>query len=308
STVTTPSYALTKYTFTGQYSHMDDPSTTTVTEGFGLMHYGARMYDPALGRFTSADTIIPSTQGVQGWDRFAYVNNNPLRYTDPTGHESVCGQGNSDPECEGVPHKQKPTLPPPSGKGKEKGDDKQPCSTLMCNAVNGDIASLLEIMFPSHFGLGTQFSFAGGFAEILGAGFEVSGNAIYYWRTDQLIITIDGGINGGVGVKVPIPVETSLTAGPIVGWGQSSPNAGNSAIGLGASASAIEAGTISVSVPTNIGLDGVNVYQDPYYGVIPATIYAGVGAGCCGAGASGSITGTIYTQGVSGVLPWNWKQ
>ncbi|MEK6752891.1 MAG: RHS repeat-associated core domain-containing protein [Chloroflexota bacterium] len=65
STVTAPSYALTKYTFTGQYSYMDDPSTTTVTKGFGLMHYGARMYDPALGRFTSADTIVPG--GVQGY-------------------------------------------------------------------------------------------------------------------------------------------------------------------------------------------------------------------------------------------------
>ncbi|MBI5822916.1 MAG: RHS repeat-associated core domain-containing protein [Chloroflexi bacterium] len=78
-----PAYALTRYTFTGQYSHMDDPSTPA-SEGFGLMHYGARMYDPALGRFTSADTIVPG--GVQGYDRYAYVNNSPVRYTDPTGH------------------------------------------------------------------------------------------------------------------------------------------------------------------------------------------------------------------------------
>ncbi|MBI5823371.1 MAG: RHS repeat-associated core domain-containing protein [Chloroflexi bacterium] len=61
---------------------MDDPSTPA-SEGFGLMHYGARMYDPALGRFTSADTIVPG--GVQGYDRYAYVNNNPIRYNDPTG-------------------------------------------------------------------------------------------------------------------------------------------------------------------------------------------------------------------------------
>jgi RHS repeat-associated protein len=86
---TTPAYELTRYTFTGQYSYMDDITTQNVTEGFGLMHYNARMYDPALGRFTSADTIIPSHQGVQGWDRFAYVNNNPVRYTDPSGHSCV---------------------------------------------------------------------------------------------------------------------------------------------------------------------------------------------------------------------------
>jgi YD repeat-containing protein len=33
---TTPAYQLPSYTFTGQYSHMDDPSTAAVTEGFGL--------------------------------------------------------------------------------------------------------------------------------------------------------------------------------------------------------------------------------------------------------------------------------
>jgi hypothetical protein len=62
----TPAYELTKYSlrhaqgiaFTGQYSYMDDITTQNVTEGFGLMYYNACMYGPALGRFTSADTII----------------------------------------------------------------------------------------------------------------------------------------------------------------------------------------------------------------------------------------------------------
>lgn len=51
------------------------------------MFYKARWYDPALGRFAQADTIIPEqTQGVQAWDRYAYTNNNPLKYNDPSGH------------------------------------------------------------------------------------------------------------------------------------------------------------------------------------------------------------------------------
>lgn len=54
---TTPAYKLADYTFTGQYSYMDDLSTPA-TEGFGLMFYNARFYDPALGRFTSADTVV----------------------------------------------------------------------------------------------------------------------------------------------------------------------------------------------------------------------------------------------------------
>ncbi len=41
----------------------------------------------ALGRFTSADTIIPG--GVQGYDRFAYSNNNPIKDVDPDGHNPI---------------------------------------------------------------------------------------------------------------------------------------------------------------------------------------------------------------------------
>jgi RHS repeat-associated protein len=66
---------------------MDDPITSETTEGFGLMFFNARWLDPAIGRFTQADSIVPtSTQGVQAYDRYAYTNNNPLRYTDSSGH------------------------------------------------------------------------------------------------------------------------------------------------------------------------------------------------------------------------------
>ncbi|HEY9089069.1 MAG TPA: RHS repeat-associated core domain-containing protein, partial [Anaerolineaceae bacterium] len=53
----------------------------------GLVHYGARTYDPLLARWIQPDSIIPeSSQGIQAWDRYAYVNNSPLNYSDPTGH------------------------------------------------------------------------------------------------------------------------------------------------------------------------------------------------------------------------------
>jgi len=51
-----------------------------------LYDYGARFYDPALGRFISADTVVPGAGNPQALNRYAYVRNNPLRYTDPTGH------------------------------------------------------------------------------------------------------------------------------------------------------------------------------------------------------------------------------
>jgi len=52
------------------------------------MFYNARWYDSQLGRFTQADSIVPG--GVQGYDRYAYVNNNPVNGTDPSGHCPVC--------------------------------------------------------------------------------------------------------------------------------------------------------------------------------------------------------------------------
>ncbi len=51
----------------------------------GLYDYGARFYDPALGRFLSADTVVPGAANPQALNRYAYVLNNPLKYTDPTG-------------------------------------------------------------------------------------------------------------------------------------------------------------------------------------------------------------------------------
>ncbi len=52
----------------------------------GLMYYGARYYDAGLGRFVSADTIVPDIKSPQALNRYSYVFNNPIKYSDPTGH------------------------------------------------------------------------------------------------------------------------------------------------------------------------------------------------------------------------------
>lgn len=52
----------------------------------GLYNYNARLYDPILGRFTSADIFVPDPLDPQSYNRFAYCRNNPLSYTDPSGH------------------------------------------------------------------------------------------------------------------------------------------------------------------------------------------------------------------------------
>jgi RHS repeat-associated protein len=52
----------------------------------GLYDYNARFYDPALGRFLQPDPVVPEPGNPQALHRYAYVYNNPLRYTDPSGH------------------------------------------------------------------------------------------------------------------------------------------------------------------------------------------------------------------------------
>ncbi len=52
----------------------------------GLYNYNARFYNPALGRFISADSLVNDPSNPQSLNRYSYVLNNPMIYTDPTGH------------------------------------------------------------------------------------------------------------------------------------------------------------------------------------------------------------------------------
>lgn len=68
----------------------------------GLMDYNARFYSPRLGRFVQPDTIVPDPGDSQAWNRYSYVGNNPLRFTDPTGHvvEDSGGVGGGSIDCD----------------------------------------------------------------------------------------------------------------------------------------------------------------------------------------------------------------
>src|SRR3990172_11218889 len=59
--------------------------------GMGLMDYKARFYSPGLGRFMQPDTLIPEPANPQAWNRYGYTQNNPIRYSDPTGHDRCDG-------------------------------------------------------------------------------------------------------------------------------------------------------------------------------------------------------------------------
>jgi RHS repeat-associated protein len=63
------------YGFAGEY-----------TDATGLMHLRARYYSPAAGRFISRDVWEGSDTSPISYNRWSYANDNPIRYTDPSGH------------------------------------------------------------------------------------------------------------------------------------------------------------------------------------------------------------------------------
>jgi len=52
----------------------------------GLYYYGARYYDPEIGRFITPDSYVQNPLDPQTLNRYTYCRNNPLIYIDPSGH------------------------------------------------------------------------------------------------------------------------------------------------------------------------------------------------------------------------------
>ncbi len=78
----------TDYRYTGQRDEFE----------IGLYYYVARYYDPVVGRFISADTIVPQPGSSQAYDRYAYTNNNPINFNDPSGNYA-CADFDDNGKC-----------------------------------------------------------------------------------------------------------------------------------------------------------------------------------------------------------------
>ncbi len=69
------------YYFTDQYND----------EETALYYYGARYYNPRIGRFISPDLVVPNPGNSQTLNRYSYVYNNPASYVDPSGNWTLKG-------------------------------------------------------------------------------------------------------------------------------------------------------------------------------------------------------------------------
>lgn len=56
---------------------------------FDLINMNGRIYDPVLGRMLSPDNLVPDPSSTQGYNRYTYAYNNPLKYTDPDGENPL---------------------------------------------------------------------------------------------------------------------------------------------------------------------------------------------------------------------------
>ena len=72
-------------TRTGSVS-TDKKFTCQRLDDTGLYYYNARYYEPQIGRFISPDTVVQNFANPQSLNRYSYVLNNPLKYSDPSGH------------------------------------------------------------------------------------------------------------------------------------------------------------------------------------------------------------------------------
>jgi RHS repeat-associated protein len=72
-------------TFNQQPGHREFTGHEAIPD-VGLVNMNGRVYDPVLGRFLSPDPNVQNLSDLQTYNRYSYVLNNPLRYTDPTGY------------------------------------------------------------------------------------------------------------------------------------------------------------------------------------------------------------------------------
>ena len=272
----------------------------------GLVDYKARYCNPLLGRFTQPDTLISGGTNPQVFNRYSYVNNNPINFNDPSGHRACSDMDNNGKCVDDSWRPKTSTLNTPEREVKLPKKTSGNSLTYAEKAIKGDIASIAKVLTPTHFGVRAEANFCFGVCVSMGI------NLIYNSNDKKLVASAD--VQGGTG---PSPKGQPITnpktgampkfgvfasVGPLIGWESSSIE--DSTKGTSAQANAFAAAgfgiSVSVSSPANSELRNGEfpLYVDPVYGQVPFTVYLGLGAGV-GAGLGFGLADTISRQEIS---------
>lgn len=119
-------------------------------DGTGLYHYRARNYSPGFQRFLSEDPL--ECQRTKGRNLYAYVENNPLRFTDPSGLVSIPLIITDPGRCMQIFPECKAEIPDPA-------DDKLTCELVVCSSFSTGLAELTNCNYrcPGGFDLNKFF-------------------------------------------------------------------------------------------------------------------------------------------------------
>ena len=120
-------------------------------DGLSIYDYGARFYSPYLNQFTQPDTIVPDPYNPQSLNRYSYALNNPIRYTDPTGHrpcEDYQGSCLSENQVTKINRtKQEKIKEKSKNKSKDETSNKLVDFLYGAATVTQNIATLIDIPF-----------------------------------------------------------------------------------------------------------------------------------------------------------------
>ena len=169
---------------------------------------------PYINRFLQPDSIIPDLSNPQSWNRYSYVTNRPVNFSDPTGHDYDCGvllcpEDMRDDSDEGGSGGPEPEL---EKKKKEAEEQLEFCTTGInplapqCDVPEQDTLSPL----PKHFALIFPWQIdhldAGGFTgDITGCFIIICGTVGLSWvknpkwGEDTIFFNVGGGQGLGWG-------------------------------------------------------------------------------------------------------------
>ncbi|GEM77543.1 polymorphic toxin-type HINT domain-containing protein [Vibrio sagamiensis] len=185
----------------------------------GLIHMNGRVYDQELGRFVSADPLVQSPYVVNSFNRYSYVMNNPLKYTDPKGYfcsdadgsnaSSSCDVGSDTSSSDSTGDKNGAVSGGKGGSDSDKSDGTQDNSSL---SSEGEQKPQAEEEEES----GGWISAIAGFAYDLSPlstvvdianGVVETGEALAAGEFKQAGMVVGGVLFGAVAKKVKAPVK-----------------------------------------------------------------------------------------------------